>query len=217
MTHHAEAAQNIDEALARLQAAGSVMLAGKPATWSSGLRVLMIILLVLVVLVGLGSIGGIPFAIAAGLQVGPGTIFGVVGVGGMILLGIVLLRIGIRNQQRHRVTEREPIVIEQRGLTLRGVGPIPWSDFGHAEHRMVPAERDSGYVRRAVMELTPVGMANVNERLPRNLRERISPKMGPIWNQHHRYVYVPAAEGLSQREVMHLINAAREMFLAPPR
>src|SRR5699024_8441981 len=125
-------------------------------------------------------------------------------------VALLLLTRALRKQRRFRATEVSPVIIQESGLTLRGVGPIPWDDFGRAGHRMVPAERDSGFVRRAVMELSPSGFANVNQRLPQELRARLSPVIGPVWNRHHRFIYVPAAEGLRQGEVMQVINAGRQ-------
>lgn len=77
---------------------------------------------------------------------------------------------------------------------------------------MVSAERTDGFVRRAVMPLTDSGLFAVNERLSPELRERISPPTGPVWNRHHRYLYVPGGDGLAQAEVRQLINTARQMF-----
>lgn len=217
MTTTQSAAQNIDEAITTLQSSGRVTLAGKPARWSSGTLVLLIVLLVLIGIVAAGVAVTLTYLIATGFPMFPATIFGVVGVSAMIIIGFLLVLRGIRSQRQHRQTELGDITIESSGLTLRGVGPVPWHDFGIAEHRMVPAERDSGYVRRAVMQLTPSGLVNVNKRLPQELRNRLSPQRGPIWNRRHECIYVPAAEGLGQREVMHLINVARDMFSAPPR
>src|SRR5699024_12538047 len=55
----------------------------------------------------------------------------------------------LRRQERFRDTERQPVLLEPRGLTLRGIGPIPWADFGPAEKKMVPAERNEGYALRS--------------------------------------------------------------------
>src|SRR5699024_12301555 len=118
-----------------------------------------------------------------------------------------------------RQSERRHVFLDARGLARRGTGPIPWADFGPADKPMVPAERDEGYVLRAVMQLPASGLFNVNERTPPEMRDRLSPAMGPFWNKHHRYIYVPGGEGLKQADVMHLINAAHKLFghrRAPP-
>src|SRR5699024_1971104 len=77
-----------------------------------------------------------------------------------------------RTISRYRTTARAP---EPRGLTLRGIGRSPWTDFGPAEKKMVPAERNEGYALRAVMPLSTSGLFNVNERTPPKMRDRISP------------------------------------------
>ena len=101
------------------------------------------------------------------------------------------------------------------GLTLRGLGPIPWADFGPAEHRMVQAAHDSGYTRRAILPLTPTGMVNVNERLTAEQKKVVGPATGSLWNRQRRqYIAVPGVLGLRQVEVMHLINVGHEMYPA---
>lgn len=205
-------ATTIDQALSTLYAVRSVTLQGRPAAWSNTSKVLFYVLMGMVALLALGAVVGLPIAIAAGVEVTVFTFLGLFGFLGMMTALMFLLRRGMRSQSRYRDQEAEEVILSGNGLTLRGVGPIPWEDFGPAERRMVPAEHDSGRVRRAVMELTPSGRFNVNERLAPELRSRISPAIGPIWNRHHRYVYVSAVEGLTQDEVIQLINTAREMF-----
>ena len=202
----------IEQALSTLRTRGTVTLTGAPATWSSVLQVMFIVLLVMVGLIAVAAVAGLPFAIASGVEVTAFTYFGLVCVLGVLTVMALLLRRGYRAQQRYREQERENLTLDARGITLRGVGPVPWADFGPAEHRMVPAERDSGRVRRAVMELTYSGMVAVNQHLHPDLRKRLSPAIGPLWNRHHRYIYVPAVEGMSQKDVMFLINSAREIF-----
>lgn len=207
----AQPATDSRQALDVLQATGSVRLAGSPALWSRATHVM------LVVLVAIISAGMLCLVLVPMLLIGPanlpfGAYLGLVSVLAMAAGGLILVLRWLRKQRRFRQSELEDIVLSRSGLTLRGVGPIPWADFGPAEPRMVPAERDSGYVSRAVMELTPTGVANVNQRLPEPLRKRLSPAIGPIWNKHHRYIYVPGAQGMRQAEVMHIINTGHSMF-----
>lgn len=206
-------APTLQHAMETLHRTGSVRLQGAPAVWSKTLLVLFRILMGLVILLAVGGLVGIIcVSIVADNPPWFGMIFGYVTSLGMLTGLFLLIHHGLRRQEQFRQTERHPVILEPRGLTLRGIGPIPWADFGPADKQMVPAERDEGYVLRAVMQLTASGLFNVNERTPPEMRDRLSPAMGPFWNKHHRYIYVPGVEGLKQAEVMHLINAAHQLF-----
>lgn len=203
------------QALSTLHATGRITLPGAPAAWSSTLLVLFFVLMGLIGLVTLGVVVGLPIAVAAGVDVTVFTVFGLLGVLGAFAALMLLLRHGVRAQKAYRDQERQNVTIDAKGLTLRGVGPVPWADFGTAEYRMVPAERNSGRVRRAVMELTDSGKAAVNQHLHPALRKRLSPPIGPMWNRHHRYIYLPGIAGMSEKDVMYLINTARGMIGVP--
>ncbi|TFH56664.1 hypothetical protein EXY26_06435 [Glutamicibacter arilaitensis] len=64
------------------------------------------------------------------------------------------------------------------------------------------------------MPLTVTGYRNVNEMLASELRPRVSPATGSIWNRHHPNIYVPGVAGMRTSEVMWLINSARGLFTA---
>lgn len=199
----------MQQAMTSLHQTGRVSLPGAPAFWSKVIGVLFKILLGLIGFLVIGALVIVLVMVVNGALPGSAALFGTFGA--VVLLGGLgaLVRSWHRKQNAYRDIEHQPVIMDPRGLTFRGIGPVPWTDFGIAEHRMVPAERDSGWTRRAVMELTQKGLFNVNERTPRALRKRISPPMGPVWNRHHRYIYVPGVDGLKQREVMELINRAR--------
>ncbi|MCW4458025.1 hypothetical protein [Microbacterium sp. MPKO10] len=204
------------QAVSMLQSTGSVRMPGKPALWSGAMRwlFLALIVLVLIVLVVVGPIGIIA-ALVSDVSVTPATIFGIIACYAMLAGVLALLFTLYRRQGRYKQIEHSVVRLEPQGLTLRGVGPIPWRDFNPAQSTLVPAEHDSGYVLRAVMPLSPSGFANVNQRLPPNLRGRLCPASGPIWNKAHRYIYVPGVEGLSQGEVTDLLNRAHSMYSRP--
>lgn len=192
---------------------GYVSLPGAPARWSNLTGVLAKVLLGLIGVVAIGGVVVVLIMVINGTFPGGAALFGVFGV--LVMLGGLgtLVWLWNRRQNSYRDLERQPVIMEPRGLTLRGIGPIPWTDFGIAERRWVPAEQDDGWVRRSVMELTQQGFFNVNERTAPEMRRRISPPIGPVWNKHHRFVYVPGVEGLEQHEVMDLINAAHGLFI----
>lgn len=202
----------LHQAMTTLHHTGRVSLPGKAAIWSSTMRVLFIILFAMIGVVGIGGTIVVVVVSLNDPSIGLVPIFAL--IPGLLMLGGVtaLLVYSSRKRRRYRATEAEPVIIDPNGLTMRGVGPIPWMDFGFAQHKMVPAEHDEGYVRRAVMELSPSGLYNVNERTPPEIREQISPAMGPFWNRHHRYIYVPSVEGLKNKEVIELINAGHRLF-----
>ena len=206
----------MNAAWAAVQGAGWVSLPGAPAVWSSAMRWLFLVLMVLVGLLAVGGLVSVPFALVSGVEVTAATVFGFLGVYAMLAVLATLISVGYRRQKRYREVERRAVIIEARGITLRGVGPIPWRDFGPAQHRMVRNEHSDGWVRRAVMPLTASGFVGVNQRLDPALRERISPATGPFWNRTHRHIYVPGVEGMRQGEVMWLINAAHRMFGGQP-
>lgn len=202
----------MDHALRAVQESGKVTLPGEPAVWSSMLRWLFRVLMGLVGLLAVGGLVFVLIALASGIRMTAATILGVVMVYAMLAAGMALLIVGLRKHSRTREKERHDVTIDAQGMTLRGIGPIPWEDFGSAEHRMVRPKHDSGWVRRAVMPLTASGLLNVNERMRADLRDRIGPAEGPFWNRHHRWIYVPGVEGLRQAEVMELINTAHSRF-----
>ena len=199
-------------ALQQLRTTGMVRLPGSPA-WTS--RLLRGLTLVLAGLIGLVAVGGLVVGvvvIATGaVEVTAATIVGMVMVLAMLAALMALVLWWRRSLNRYAQVEHLPVVLDASGLTLRGVGPIPWWDFGPAEHRMVPSEHSDGYTRRAVMVLTRSGFHNVNVALPEQLRSRICPAHGPFWNKRHEWIYVPGVAGLGEGEVMDLINTARAM------
>ncbi|MGO2005190.1 MULTISPECIES: hypothetical protein [Micrococcaceae] len=200
-------------ALEELQTTEAVTMAGKPAGWSTARRWLFLVLIGLVSLVGLGMAIALGVVLPAeSLRVTGMTIFGIISVYAMLFGGLALLITTYRRQLEFADLEREGVRLEARGMTLRGIGPIPWQDFVPARSMMVRAEHSGNYTLRAVMPLTQPGFVNVNQRMPRQLRGRISPAVGPFWNRRHRWIYVPGVEGMSEGAVMELINTAHWMF-----
>lgn len=202
----------LHQAMTTLHQTGRVSLRGDASTWSSVTRILIIALCVLVGVMSVGGTAVIIFVSVTDPSIGPVPLFalipGLLAMGGMMTWLVSVAR----KRSRYSATETDPVILDPNGLTMRGVGPIPWRDFGPAQHKMVQAEHDGGFVRRAVMELSPSGLYNVNERTPFEIREKLSPAVGPFWNRHHRYIYIPGVEGLKTKEVMQLINAGHRLF-----
>jgi len=204
---------DVNQAWATLQSTGHVSLPGETAGWSNASKWLSAVLIGLIAVLAVGFVIGLPLFFAMNGGLFPGSILGVIGGLAMLVALGLIVRNWRRRGKQHQVVETQPVILEATGLTLRGVGPIPWQDFGMAERRMVPAEHDSGYILRAVMPLTASGFHNVNQLLPPELRDRISPASGPMWNRQYSNIYVSGVSGLKTDEVMWLINSARELFV----
>ncbi|NYF97563.1 hypothetical protein [Janibacter cremeus] len=205
-------------AMRELRDTGRVRLPGRPALWSRWTRGLTLVLLIMIGVAGCaGLVTVIVAAVNGSSRITAATVVGMAMVAAMLAGLVALVLWWRRSLSRHVGVEHSPVVLEASGLTLRGVGPIPWRDFGPARNMMVRAEYSSGWTLRAVMPLTPSGLVNVNERTSAHLRRRISPSTGPAWNRGHRWIYVPGVEGMRQADVMQLINVAHQMFGHPSR
>lgn len=202
-------------ALTSLQTTGVVTMPGRPAGWSRLTKWLFLVLIGLVSL--LPTVALVLVVVTWGqVESTAATVLGLIAVLVMTAVLAMLVILGHRRHARFSEVERQDVTLDTRGLTLRGVGPIPWRDFGPAQHRMVRSEYSDGFVRRAVMPLTPSGFATVNERTPQSVRRLICPATGPFWNRRHRWIYVPGVEGMRQAEVMQVINTAHGMFADRP-
>ena len=213
MTGH-EQRHPVAQAAHAIQVAGHVQLPGAPALRTKVLGVLIVILMILVALL---ACGGVVFAAAAfmtGVRLTIATLIGLITVLGLLTVVFLCLVSTKRRQARYKQAEGLPVRLEARGLTLRGVGPIPWSDFEPARYTMVRSSSDNAYERRALMPLAPSGMTTVNQRLPHELRTLLSPRYGVLGNRHHRWIWVPGVAGISEPDVMELINWTRALFLS---
>lgn len=139
------------------------------------------------------------------------------GGGALVIAGSALLIpvFVLRSMNKTRVNDTFDVILEPNGLTLRGVGPIPWTHFEPARKKMVQTKHGSGsYNSRAVMPLTDVGLATVNGSLHPELRDRLFYATGPAWNFLYRYIAVPGLLGMSTKESMALLNLAHHMYLS---
>lgn len=133
------------------------------------------------------------------------------------MLAIVSLAVGIFASMRFlrwrnkyaTLPEHVPVTMDTDGLTMRGVGPIDWANFGPAIARPPGAASGHGSSAGAVLPLTDNGMEAVHD-MPPQLRQRITPFR--VLGRRHRYLELPGIQGLSQREVMDLINTAHRKF-----
>lgn len=199
-------------ALQSLHQSGRVVLPGRPAVYSDTTRGCMIGALIFVSLIPLGLL---VFAVL--LAIATDSWFaGIVIVGFLVLLPLTFTALVWWRYFRWRkkyaeLPEEVPVTMDPNGLTMRGVGPIPWADFGPAMHKLLPAEFGRGSSASAVLPLTDRGIVMMNQHMPAHLTQRVTPIR--VAGRHSRYLDVPGIQGLSQREVMDLINAAQCMFV----
>lgn len=138
----------------------------------------------------------------------------------LVIAGLALLipAFVLRSMNRARAVDTFDVILAPNGLTLRGVGPIPWTHFESARKKMVLTKHGSGnYNSRAVMPLTEAGLATVNGPLHPELRDRLFYATGPAWNFLYRYIAVPGLQGMSTKESMALLNLAHHMYLSGVR
>ena len=166
-------------------------------------------------LIGLIGLGGFVFAVIASVAAGSVVMFLIFGIFPLFpVLFAVLVWLNYRRVQRQHPpgSEDQPVMLDPRGLTMRGVGPIAWSDFAPPRYSIVSGEM-RGSQTRAVLPLTPSGVYNLNSRLPSQVRNCLSPPGGLLGRRpDNRYLYVPGVEGLTPREMMDLLTAAYRMY-----
>ncbi|WP_029090004.1 hypothetical protein [Brevibacterium album] len=208
----------IEEALHALQTHGRIELRGAASGWAQLTLGLTAVLLGLVALLIVAP----PLVLLIVFLTGtPLPVPAVIGGFGVMVLGAFMFALVRSMRKRHRQyrdTERSPVVIDGRGLTLRGVGPLPWQDLGPAENRLVMLPSSGSHTLRAVMMLTPSGLHNVNTRMPLHLRPLLSPAVRRFGRgQQHSWVFVPGVRNMSTREVIELLNRARALMGAWPQ
>lgn len=206
-----------DDAARIIAQGGPVTLPGAPGVYTRWTRRMLMLLIGLIVLLVIGGVTAL-IIFREEVTFAAGTWFGLAMA--PLLFGFLLWWItrALRVRNAFDAAEREPVTIAPAGLTMRGVGPVPWTDVGPAEHRMVASEHETGYSRRAVLMLTPSGLHNVNERLAPDLRPLIGGGTGGLLTggPTRRYLTLPAVQGMSAGEVMQLINLAHPQVNADP-
>lgn len=198
-------------ALQSLHQSGRVVLPGAPAAYSNTVRGWMIGVLVFVSLLPLGLLLlAFLLCVATGSLIAGIVIFFVLVLAPLAFAVLVWWRYFRWRKKYAELPEEVPVTMDTSGLTMRGVGPIPWSDFGPAMHKLLPAEFGRGVSATAILPLTERGVATFNQYVPLELSQRVTPIR--IAHRAHRYLDVPGIQGLSEREVMDLINTAHYKF-----
>lgn len=164
-----------------------------------------------------------------------GTMFGISGTGVLtVVLGLALRNVGVwalliplgsllafvglmggaiagllgRLMRDRLGAERQPVLIDQQGVTLRGIGPLPWRFLGPPARLHVRVKNDIGGAC-TLMPLTPEGHRVVNAQAG-PWRALVGPR--PYLRTEIPYLLLPGIEGLSEDEVVQLFQYAHERY-----
>ncbi|WP_291279031.1 hypothetical protein [Galactobacter sp.] len=174
-------------------------LAGTETGYSRGVRTLLKVVLIFGYSVLVAAVLTVLVLWLVGVHIHSQIIIGAVAV--VVIAGLALLipAFVLRSMNRSRTNDAFDVILEPNGLTLRGVGPIPWTHFAPAQMKLVMSKHGGdGYKRRAVMPLTDAGLATVNGPLHPDLRDRLFYATGPAWNYLYRYIAVPGVQGMNR-------------------
>ncbi|GAA1546258.1 hypothetical protein GCM10009691_20890 [Brevibacterium picturae] len=124
-----------------------------------------------------------------------------------LLVGLFLL--GVGQLWRERIgSEDLPVRLDAFGVSLRGIGPIPWADLRAPERRYVPVKNDIGG-RCTVMPLTQRAQARVRTQTG-DWQLRVGPR--PYLRFDQPFLLLPGVQGLSEDEVVRLFHHAWSNF-----
>lgn len=160
---------------------------------------------------GIGVVGGICAVVGvAAREVGAWSLLLPLGLFlvffGVVTVGLAVLSrrlIGDRLRAEHR-----PVVLDETGISLRGIGPIPWRDVEPPEIRRIWVRHDIGG-RCALMELTPPGHRRVNSP-PGPWTAMVGPR--PYLRVDVPYLLLPGIDGFSEDETVELFRVAHQRF-----
>lgn len=202
------ASPRVDAALRQLATRGSVTLPGAQSRASR--RWERQWLTAVLVYAGAGVLGIVAIVVGIFLRdVGAWGLLAV--VGGMVaFLGLTsgTLMLALHPvYRRHVGPELEPVTLSPAGITLRGVGPIPWTDVFPPEVRRVRTRQPIGGIL-PVMLLTDAGRARATAS-PRPLV--IGPQ--PYLRYGIHYLRLPGIAEFSEEDTVELFGRARAMFV----
>lgn len=124
----------------------------------------------------------------------------------LLPMGLIISRLGVKRRR----WARNPVVLDFQGLTVRGIGPVPWAHLGSAyEDTWYEHGANSGWVREWVVDLTPEGVAHAR-RLPRDVRQALVGASSRYGGSPR--IVIPGVKGLSNKQMAELINTARDLY-----
>ncbi len=199
----------VDAALRELARRGSVTLAGAESAafhrWERRRTTATLVL-------GIVGVLGVAAVVAGFLLRDVGTWGLLVVFGGFAaflgLFSAALLLLLRPLYRRHVGPELEPVTLSAAGMTLRGIGPIPWADVFPPEMRRVTTRQPIGGIL-PVMPLTEAGRA-------RAIASHRPLVVGPQPYLHFGipFLRLPGIEGFSEEETLELFGRAHGTFLA---
>lgn len=113
---------------------------------------------------------------------------------------------------RQRGDEKRPLVVSPAGLTVKGVGPVPWIHLLPPEVQWQRAEHDSSYRRLPVMPFNGPGFAYLQSHLPPAQRRRLCGRK-PLWGAEPAVIRLPPVRGVGRDELIALLAEAHAHFI----
>lgn len=137
----------------------------------------------------------------------------------MIAAGLALLAVALLLRRRALHTPWHTWRLDTEGLSVAGVGPLPWSHLGAVERRTVPAAYGEGNERAWVLPLTESGIAWV-EGLDDGTRRLFQPafRRGPFTgvlsfeSARLEHVRLVAMQGVDSDDWRAVVEEARQRF-----
>lgn len=167
-----------------------------------------------VLALSLGSLGvvGALVLVVLGLVIAEAALLAVGAIVAVAAAVALVLGFALRRASRRPGGPRW--VVDARGITVDGVGPVPWIDLEPSTYRMEPAARSDGYERTLVMPLTPAGAQRALALAPasrRVLNEGVRDTLltGP---QPVTSIRIPTLVVMSAGQFAAFLDAARAHF-----
>lgn len=156
------------------------------------------------------SIGTLLFGlVAAGVAVVQSEPSAAVAAVGVFALAIALAAGAWWARRASRSRPGRVWVVSRQGITIDGVGPIPWGDLEPPTQRMETAPRDEGNQLALVMPFTPAGQQQadlLDPALRGVLNENAAPRV--FGTPRVTSVRIVAMKGTSQREFFRFLTWA---------
>ncbi|WJZ00578.1 hypothetical protein CHAN_09875 [Corynebacterium hansenii] len=128
-----------------------------------------------------------------------------------VIFGLGLVAVAVVRQSRRRA-RGSWWTIDRRGITVDGVGPVPWSDVEPTTRRMERALHDEGRTLTLVMPLNEAGMRRAaalppeaGRALDPGLRQTVFGKDKPTM------IRVPVMKEMKRAEFARFLDGALEM------
>lgn len=192
-----------DDLMRELHSRGSVRIEARPHLHHVASSLMLVISWIPI-------IGGIALLALEQTNRMPGSTVGA----GMALVGVVGLLGGVALRRSNRRAPGTRWVVDARGITIEGIGPIPWGDLEPTAHRLEPSPYNEGLQRALVMPLSPWGEQRAQSLGPEarrilNASTRARPITGP---RPLRSLRVNAMKDMPARDFAVFLDRARAHF-----